>query len=268
MIPKVIHYCWFGGNPKSDLINKCIESWKKYCSDYEIIEWNEKNFDVNFCEYTKQAYAAKKYAFVSDVARLYIIYKYGGIYLDTDVEVVSCFEDLLKYNAWFNWETERYINTGLGFGAEKGNEVVKFLLDDYLERKFYKPDNKMDLTACPKINTLRIVQKIPQIKRDASTQVYDNIIFLHPNIHTSKFIHHYAGSWIDEKKSKKFVYKYSYIKTKLRSPRIFEFLELHFSAKVVDIYTICVYDLLDTGIIFFIKRFISKIKSTMVKKTK
>ena len=128
MIPKVIHYCWFGGNHKSELINKCIESWKKYCPGYEIIEWNESNFDINICEYTKQAYDAKKYAFVSDVARLYIIYNYGGIYLDTDIELIRDFGDLLNYDAWFNWETERFIATSLGFCAQKGNEIVKFLL--------------------------------------------------------------------------------------------------------------------------------------------
>ena len=85
MIDKVIHYCWFGGNQKSDLINRCIESWKKYCPDYQIIEWNESNFDVNMFDYTRQAYKEKKYAFVSDVARLYVVYNYGGIYLDTDI---------------------------------------------------------------------------------------------------------------------------------------------------------------------------------------
>ena len=87
MIPKVIHYCWFGRNEKSDLIKRCIESWQKYCPEYQIIEWNENNFDVNTCEYTREAYLARKWAFVSDYARLKIIFENGGIYLDTDVEL-------------------------------------------------------------------------------------------------------------------------------------------------------------------------------------
>ena len=89
MINKVIHYCWFGGNPKSDLINRCIESWKKYCPDYEIIEWNEKNFDIDSNKFVKEAYEARKWAYVSDYIRAYAIYNYGGIYLDTDVLVVE-----------------------------------------------------------------------------------------------------------------------------------------------------------------------------------
>lgn len=261
MIPKVIHYCWFGGNPKSDLINKCIESWKKYCPDYEIIEWNENNFDINICEYTKQAYEAKKYAFVSDVARLYIIYNYGGIYLDTDIELIRNFDELLEYNGWFNWETERFINTGLGFGSKKNNPLIKFLLDDYNNRSFYKLDGKMDLTACPKINTLRLLQFQPQLKRDASTQIYNNIIYLHPNLHTQILLHHYAGSWIERKDTKeKTKYKDSYIKRKLRNPKIFNFLELHFNDKVIEAYTIFAYDIMDNGIFYFIRRLICKIQ--------
>ena len=97
MIDKVIHYCWFGNNPKSDLINKCIESWKKYCPEYKIIEWNEHNFDINMCEFTKNAYKTKKYAFVSDVARIWAIYNYGGVYLDTDVELYKSL-DAVKNN--------------------------------------------------------------------------------------------------------------------------------------------------------------------------
>lgn len=259
MIKKVIHYCWFGRNEKNDLINRCIESWKIYCPEYDIIEWNEDNFDVNFCEYTKQAYEAKKYAFVSDVARLYIIYNYGGIYLDTDVEIIEPIDKLLEYDAWFNWETERFINTGLGFGAKKGNEVVKFLLEDYLNKQFYKKENVIDLTACPKINTLRILKIVPELKRDASTQIYNNIIYLSPGIHKKMLIHHSIGSWIDSKPIQvNKTYKDSYIKKILRNPKIFNFLESHFSEKIVDIYTILVYDVIECGIVYFIRRYIRR----------
>ena len=104
MIPKVIHYCWFGNNPKPKMVKKCINSWKKYCSDYEIIEWNENNFDVNYCDYVKEAYEAKKWAFVSDFARLWIIYNCGGIYLDTDVEIIRNLDELLNDKAFFGFE--------------------------------------------------------------------------------------------------------------------------------------------------------------------
>ena len=261
MIPKIIHYCWFGNNEKNDLIKKCIKSWKKYCPDYEIIEWNETNFDVNFCQYTKQAYETGKYAFVSDVARLYIIYKYGGIYLDTDVEVIGKLDNLLKYSLWFNWETERFINTGLGFGGEKGNKIVKSLLEDYIDKKFLKNDNSMDLTACPKLNTLRLLELEPGLRRNGSTQIFENRIYLHPDIHTKIAIHHYAGSWVNNNEYLvKKAYKYSYIKSKLRNEKIFNLLEKYFSSKIVDVYTILVYDVMDNGIIYFFKRCLKKIR--------
>ena len=103
MIPKKIHYCWFGGNPLPELAIKCIESWKKYCPDYEIIEWNESNFDVNALKYTKEAYENKKMAFVSDVARMYALVNIGGIYMDTDVELLKNLDELLN-----NIKTKRY----------------------------------------------------------------------------------------------------------------------------------------------------------------
>ena len=123
-IPKVIHYCWFGGNPKPKLVQKCIHSWKKYCPDYEIIEWNESNFDISSCPlYVRQAYDVKKWAFVSDYARLKIIHTCGGIYLDTDVELIKSLDSLLEYNAFFGFEDGKYVATGLGFGAVSDNCV-------------------------------------------------------------------------------------------------------------------------------------------------
>ena len=95
-IPKIIHYCWFGDGPISPESRKCMESWKKYCPDYKIIEWNEQNFDISQNRYAQQAYEAKKYAFVSDYVRLAVLYEYGGIYLDTDVETLR--NNALKVN--------------------------------------------------------------------------------------------------------------------------------------------------------------------------
>lgn len=127
MIPKKIHYCWFGRGEKTKDVLKCIDSWRKYCPDYEIIEWNEDNFDVNAHPYTKQAYEAKKWAFVSDYARLYVVYNEGGIYLDTDVEVVKGLDPLLDNDAYMGFEDDTYVNTGSGFGAVKGHA---FLLEN------------------------------------------------------------------------------------------------------------------------------------------
>ena len=131
MTPKVIHYCWFGRNPKPASVEKCIKSWKKYCANYEIIEWNEDIFDVNMNVYTRSAYEHKKYAFLTDYARLLIIYKQGGVYFDTDVELIKSIDDLLNDKSFFGFENNEYVNTGLGFGAEKGNEIVKLMLEEY-----------------------------------------------------------------------------------------------------------------------------------------
>ena len=117
MIPKTIHYCWFGRGELSTKAKKCIQSWKKYCPDYEIIEWNEDNFDVNQNEYTKKVYAEKKFAFLSDYARLKIVYEQGGIYLDLDVEIIKPFCDLLDNKAFFGFENNEYVASGLGFGG-------------------------------------------------------------------------------------------------------------------------------------------------------
>lgn len=255
MVEKVIHYCWFGGNEKSELINRCIESWKKFCPDYKIIEWNEHNFDINLCKYTKHAYEAKKYAFVSDVARLYIIYNYGGIYLDTDVELLDSLDSLLAYEGWFSWETERFINTGLGFAGQKNSKLIKSLLDDYINRDFYKTNGKMDLTACPKLNTKILIDRVPELIRDGTMQIYDNIAYLSPGVHKKISIHHAAASWTDMSDvQKNNEYKDTVYKRFLRSPKIFKFIEKYFNDKVVDIYTILVYDVIDFGIKHFVKK--------------
>ena len=161
MIPKVIHYCWFGRNPKPALLQRCIASWKKYCPDYEIIEWNEDNFDLGCCNYVREAYDAKKWAFVTDYARLKTVHDHGGIYLDTDVEVVRSFDDLLGDAAFFGLEDTGSIATGLGFGAEQGNPVVGAMLRDYDGVHFLKPDGSFDLTTCPVRNTNSIAHLLP-----------------------------------------------------------------------------------------------------------
>lgn len=145
-IPKVLHYCWFGGAPKPKNIQNCIRSWKKYCPDYEIIEWNEQNFDVSQSLYTRQAYDARRWAFVADYARLKILYEQGGIYMDTDVELLRPLDDLLAYPAFFGFQHNNEVATGLSFGAEARSPVVKALLDDYDSLPFLLPDGSCDLT--------------------------------------------------------------------------------------------------------------------------
>ena len=146
MIPKIIHYCWFGRNPLPELAQKCIASWKKYCPDYQIIEWNEDNFDINCNAYVKEAYEAKKWAFVSDVARLYALVEMGGIYMDTDVEVLKPLDSLLKYEAVSGFESETAIPTGL-MAACKGQKLFVELLHEYDTIHFKRSDGSLDLTT-------------------------------------------------------------------------------------------------------------------------
>lgn len=159
MIPKIIHYCWFGKNPLPELAVKCIDSWKRFCPDYEIIRWDESNFDINCNSYLKEAYEAKKWAFVSDYARLRIIYENGGIYFDTDVELIKPIDNLLDEKCFFGSETDGWANTGLGFGAECENPIVLDLLSMYDNRHFEKVRGVYDLTPCPALNTEPLVKK-------------------------------------------------------------------------------------------------------------
>lgn len=177
-IPKKIHYCWFGKGKKSKLIERCIKSWKKYCPDYEIIEWNETNFDINKNTYLKEAYEVKKWAFVTDYARLLIVYNNGGIYLDTDVELIKPLDDLLEYNAFFSIEGDKYIATGLGFGAVPKNELVKKMLDDYSNLRFIKSNGELDLTPCPIRNTKSIEFYYNMMKDKTKIFIFQNNAFL------------------------------------------------------------------------------------------
>jgi mannosyltransferase OCH1-like enzyme len=149
MIPKKIHYCWFGRNPLPKSAKKCIASWKKYMPDYEIIEWNEDNFDINMNAYTKMCYEQKKYAFLSDYIRLLVIEEHGGIYFDTDVEAVRSFDDLLENGVFLGFETDQYVNTGEGFGAEAYHPVVQQMIKEYE----ILLDGEHGTVGCPHLNT-------------------------------------------------------------------------------------------------------------------
>lgn len=153
MIPKIIHFFWFGKKPKGKQEKKCIESWKKYCPDYEIKEWNESNVDLNMMPFVKEAYDAKKYAFVSDVLRLRVLYDEGGIYFDTDVELLKNFDDLLQNAGFIGFENNNFVNTGQCVGAEKGNPIIKEMFDYYKSRHFLNKDGSFNLLGCPIVNT-------------------------------------------------------------------------------------------------------------------
>lgn len=147
-IPKVIHYCWFGGTEIPQHLQNYMRTWKEKCPDYEIRRWDESNYDIEKNTYMKEAYQCKKWGFVSDYARLDLIYRYGGIYLDTDVEVLRSFDDLLNDRSFFAISYEGSIGTGAGFGAEKGNELIKKLRDEYDGRHFIDKNGNMDLKPC------------------------------------------------------------------------------------------------------------------------
>lgn len=204
MIPKVIHYCWFGKSPLPKDVKKCIKSWKKYCPDYEIIEWNEENFNINCNNFTKEAYRKRAWAFVSDYARLKVVYDNGGIYLDTDVELLKGIDSLLESKCFFATQAEpQKIATGLGFGAEKKHYIIKNMMDMYenLEFSYEKKENFI----CPQLNTEPLIEKGYVPSNDI--QKLDDVVIYPPRyfdpINSSGFnitydtisIHHYSASW-------------------------------------------------------------------------
>ena len=162
MIPKIIHYCWFGGSSKPPLAEKCIESWKNHFPDFEIKEWNEDNYDVLSAPvYVREAYAEKKWAFVSDYVRFDVVYRFGGIYFDTDVEVIKSFEDILSAGAFMGREDglngTATVAAGLGFGCEKGHPVLREILDLYSGLSFRNSDGSL--------NTVTVVTYVTDILR-------------------------------------------------------------------------------------------------------
>lgn len=224
MIPKIIHYCWFGGKPLPSLAVKCIESWKKYFPTYEIKEWNEDNFDVNITNYTRQAYDSKKYAFVSDYVRFYVLYKYGGVYFDTDVEIIKSFNDILNRGPFMGCENDINegldisVAPGLGLAVEKGNHIYKEILDLYGSLSFIEHDKLVLKTVVQytteilnkhglkKINALQNCDGIWIYPKEYFNPIsHVNEIIITPNTYS---IHHYAGSWLPkQEKFKTFIIK-------------------------------------------------------------
>lgn len=217
MIPKVIHYCWFGGNPLPKSAIKCINSWRKYFPGYEIKEWNESNFDVNMTTFTREAYDAKKYAFVSDVARFWILYNEGGLYFDTDVEVIKSFDDILERGSFMGIETPAIegkqvptIAAGLGMGSEKDLPFYKDVLDYYSSIHYCNMNGEpLPLTVVGHITKLlqtKGLNPTNELQKIAGIWIYPKDYFCPFSDNTGQLqltknshsIHWYSKTWIED----------------------------------------------------------------------
>ena len=219
-IPKIIHYCWVGGQEKPASVQYCIESWKKFCPDYVIKEWNESNYDFSKNEYMKQAYEAKKWGFVPDYARLDIIYEYGGIYLDTDVELLKSFDEVLNQAAFMGFENTGdgvfFVNCGHGFGAEPHHKIIGDARNLYEHINFINEDGTYNMLPSPHYTT-QTLKKYGMVQENKDQQLSDMIVYasdvLCPkNFRTGEIniskrtisIHHFTASWMDEKIKEEF----------------------------------------------------------------
>ena len=207
MIPKIIHYCWFGGKSLPSDVEECIQSWKKFCPDYAIKRWDESNFDINIHPFIKAAYDAKAWAFVSDYARLKVVYDNGGIYLDTDVELLKNLDFLRENKCYIGIQQNEYIcTTGLGFGATKHNPVVQKMLLKYDDLTFCN-ENRLSV-ACPRLNNA-VIYEYGEIIKDSITDLGDVVVY--PPKYFDPYggknllcddtcsIHHYSASWTSER---------------------------------------------------------------------
>lgn len=233
LIPKIIHYVWVGGNEKPKLVQKCIQSWRNILPEYEIKEWNENNFDIYINKYASQAYEMKKYAFVSDYIRFYVLYHYGGIYMDTDVEVIKSLEPLLQNKGFAGFENDRGVAPGLIMASVRKSIIIKKLLDSYENRSFINPDGTLNTTTVVKYAT-EIFEKAGFTMNGKHQSIDD--FYIYPSeyfcpinyvtgeikITSNTFtIHHYAESWLS---------KQSKLKNKTRKLAIkiigFEYFEM------------------------------------------
>ena len=211
LIPKKIHYCWFGGKEIPDKYKRYMESWHKFCPDYEIIQWNESNYDISKCKYMQEAYEKNVWGFVPDYARLDIVYNNGGIYLDTDVELVKNIDDLLYQKGFAGFEDESYVALGLGFGAMRHLPILREMMDYYEKESFIKEDGSLNLIESPIHNTEVLLKKGLVCNGDyqkvADMTIYPAKVLSGKCMYTMRTvikpwtyaIHHYDGSWATEK---------------------------------------------------------------------
>lgn len=208
---KKIHYCWFGGAPFPEIVIKCMESWKKFCPDYKIVEWNESNFNIHCCKYVEEAYNAKKWAFVSDYCRFFVLYNYGGVYLDTDVELIKTIDDLPENFVGF--EDKETCNSGLIRGAQKGDMICEKMLKSYNDDAFILEDGSLNLkTVCERETDILKLYGLKGngcMQNACGTTVFPKDYFSPKDYVTQKVhitertysIHHYAYSWQGEKEN-------------------------------------------------------------------
>lgn len=211
MIPKIIHYCWFGRGEKPELARKCIASWKKFCPDFEIREWNEDNCDYLTMPFMAEAYAAKKYAFVSDVMRLIVLEQYGGVYFDTDVEVVRDISPLLNDEGFIGFENNRFVNSGQVMAAVPHQPIVQAMIDEYKKLHYMQPDSSAMPVGCPRLNS-DVLERFGLIRNGqeqivAGIHVYPDDYFNPMDSTTGKLtktentysIHWYSMSWLPKR---------------------------------------------------------------------
>lgn len=232
MIPKIIHYCWFGGKELPEEAKRCIESWKKFLPDYEIKEWNESNFDISQNQYVREAYESRKFAFVTDYVRLYALAKEGGVYMDTDVEVLKSYNPFLHHTAFSGFENNNYVPTGM-MASEKGGRWVSDLLAGYADRRFIKEDGTFDMTT----NTFTITEYMKKkgLICNNTYQDFPGLVTLYPadyfcpKDHTtgiieltdnSVCIHHFAASWIPHNTWGWRRHQFKVFATKFLGPRV------------------------------------------------
>mgnify|MGYP001026247974 FL=1 len=210
LIPRKIHYCWFGKHEMSDLNKRCLDSWYKTCPEFEIICWDENNYEYQKNSFMKEAYEKEKWAYVSDYARMDIIYNEGGIYLDTDVELIKDLEDLLYQKAFFSVDFSHLISSGLGFGAEKNNNYIKMLMDMYIDMHFVNKDGSYNEVPVPELQR-KFFKKLGY-KENGEYCVVDDItilpetIFAGYNNLVDRFnitdktyaLHHFEGTWTSD----------------------------------------------------------------------
>lgn len=208
MIPKVIHYCWFGGNELPESARRCIESWKRYCPEYEIKEWNESNFDVQSCDYVREAYEAKRWAFVSDYARFKILYENGGVYFDTDVELIRPIDDILARGGFLGAENADFaVNPGLGAAVAPQNVLYRELTESYHKRRFLNEDGSLNLKTVVAYTTELLREKGLEnrngIQEIDGCYIYPKEYFCPLDYESGELtmtentrsIHHYSASW-------------------------------------------------------------------------